>query len=246
MVKSEQPDSLLAVTLTPPLSLYSPGEVEMPEAQNEVLLVDDKECMRSTLSLVLVELGYSVRTAADGFSALRAIRQAIPDILLTDLNMPGMSGFELMLVFRRRFPEIQVIAMSGAFSGSEARSGIPADAFYQKGSSILALIQTFRKLAGMKQRFAAPSRTGSPLWIQRNGTDPSGKAFVRVSCPECLRDFPQTLEGVRRLVYEVACVHCGSMIEYSMVEPGDRMPPQGSRRGSIVSIAARVASALSD
>lgn len=218
----------------------------MSEAQSTVLIVDDKECIRSSFSLVLSELGYSVRSAVDGFSALREIRQEIPDILLSDLHMPGMSGFELLLVVRRRFPAIQVIAMSGAFSGSEAHSGIPADAFYQKGSSIQALIQTFRKLAGMKLRSAAPSHTWSPLWIQRNGNDPSGKAFVTVSCPECLRNFPQTLEDVGHLVYEVACVHCGCSIEYSIVEPMDRMPLQSHRRGSAVAIAARGASSPSD
>jgi len=42
----------------------------MPAAHNTVLIVDDKECVRSALSLTLAELGYSVRTAVDGFSAL--------------------------------------------------------------------------------------------------------------------------------------------------------------------------------
>lgn len=217
----------------------------MPEVRKTVLIVDDKECIRTTLSLILVELGYSVRSATDGFAALREIRDAIPNILLSDLNMPGMSGLELMLVVRRRFPAVQIIAMSGAFSGIEASSGIPADAFYQKGSSILALIQTFAKLARMTQRIPAPSRTRLPLWIQR-GTDPKGSPYVMVSCPECLRDFPQTLEDVHHLVYKVNCIYCRSFIEYSVVEPADRMPPQGYHRGANAPIAAQRASTCSD
>ena len=56
------------------------------------------------MSHVLTEIGYRVRSAEDGFSALREMRHEVPDILLSDLNMPGMSGFELLSVVRRRFP----------------------------------------------------------------------------------------------------------------------------------------------
>ena len=57
-----------------------------------------------------------MRSAEDGFSALEEIRRLTPDVLLSDLNMPHMSGFELLSVVRRRFPAIYAIAMSGAFS----------------------------------------------------------------------------------------------------------------------------------
>ncbi|MFZ0747106.1 MAG: response regulator [Terracidiphilus sp.] len=111
----------------------------MPNPEKRILVVDDKECIRTSMSLVLTEMGYQVRSVDDGFAALRAIRQDTPEVLLSDLNMPGMSGFELLPVVRRRFPAILVIAMSGAFSGNEVPSGVPADAFFQKGSSPTAL-----------------------------------------------------------------------------------------------------------
>ena len=75
-----------------------------------VLVVDDKECIRVSMSLVLKELGYSVRSAEDGHSALREICRQNPDILLSDLAMPGMSGFELLMNVRHSFPAIQLIA----------------------------------------------------------------------------------------------------------------------------------------
>ena len=117
-----------------------------------VLVVDDKEWIRIAISLVLEEFGYSVRCAEDGHSALREIYQQNPDILLSDLSMPGMSGFELLVNVRRLFPTIKVIAMSGSFSGSEVPQGVLADAFYPKGGSVSTLLQAFRSLSSMKNR----------------------------------------------------------------------------------------------
>ena len=57
----------------------------------------------------------------------------VPDVILSDLNMPGMSGFEFLSVVRRRFPTVKVIAMSSAFAVDDIPPGVAADAFYQKG-----------------------------------------------------------------------------------------------------------------
>src|SRR5271168_3860996 len=104
----------------------------MPEAKTSLVVVDDEISIRTSLSQILTETGYVVRSAADGFSALVEIRREVPEILISDLNMPGMSGPELLAVVRRRFPRIHVIAMSGAFPGSEVPSGVAADAYFQK------------------------------------------------------------------------------------------------------------------
>ena len=59
--------------------------------KKRILVVDDKECIRTSMSLVLTEMGYQVRSVDDGLAALRAIRKDTPEILLSDLNMPGLS-----------------------------------------------------------------------------------------------------------------------------------------------------------
>jgi DNA-binding NarL/FixJ family response regulator len=87
-----------------------------------------------------------VRSAEDGFSALREIANEAPELLLSDLNMPGISGFELLSEVRRRFPAIRTIAMSGSFCGDEVPSGVAADGFYQKGSSVVALLRMMETL----------------------------------------------------------------------------------------------------
>ena len=104
------------------------------------------------MSVLLEELGYSVRFAEDGHSALQEIRRESPDILLSDLKMPRMSGFELLINVRRSFPAIQVIATSGSFSGNDVPDGVLADAFYPKGGSASALLRILRSLAQMHRR----------------------------------------------------------------------------------------------
>src|SRR5271170_206188 len=114
----------------------------MPETRVKLLIVDDEVSIRTSLSLIFSELAYCVRSAGDGYSALLEIQQELPDILLSDLNMPGMSGFELLWVVRRQFPTIHVIAMSGSLSGTIVPPGVAADAFFQKGTGPAFLIKT--------------------------------------------------------------------------------------------------------
>jgi CheY-like chemotaxis protein len=195
----------------------------MPDNKAQILIVDDEASIRTMMSLVLSEIGYHVRSVEDGFSALREIRQKIPDILLSDLNMPGMSGFELLSVVRRRFPEVMVVAMSGAFSGNEVPSGIHADAFYQKGSSMSALLRILSALPQLERRAPQPCHAVVPLWIQRNEFESSGKVQITITCPECLRAFSQALDGFGSLKREVDCVHCGNPVQCVIVEPSDQM-----------------------
>ena len=58
----------------------------MPDTKEKLLIVDDEPSIRTLLSSVLAEIGYRVRTAEDGFSALIEMRKEIPDILLSDLT----------------------------------------------------------------------------------------------------------------------------------------------------------------
>ena len=112
----------------------------MPNAKANLLVVDDDSSIRMSLSCLLEAIGYRVRTAEDGLSALIKIGEEVPDILLSDLQMPGMSGFELLAAVRGRFDGLRTIAMSGAFSGVEVPLGVAADAFYQKGSGVELLL----------------------------------------------------------------------------------------------------------
>src|SRR5690348_8543179 len=99
---------------------------------HRILVVDDEPLILETAALIFGKKGYEVRTAADGFAALVELRRAIPDIIVSDLSMPRMSGFELLSIVRRRFPHVAVIAMSGEYHGI-APHGLICDAFFWKG-----------------------------------------------------------------------------------------------------------------
>jgi CheY-like chemotaxis protein len=200
-----------------------------------ILIADDEPSIRMSLSHALTEIGYRVRSAEDGFAALREIRNEIPELLLSDLNMPRMSGFELLSVVRRRFPAIRTIAMSGSFSGDEVPSGVAADAYYQKGSSVGALLRIMEALPQLDGYAQHPSSLDAPLWIHRNSHDFSPDASVTITCPECLRAFPQTL-GTGYLKRKTECIYCGSTIYYAIVQPEEKMPLQAFLRKAPASI----------
>lgn len=202
----------------------------MPNAKVKLLIVDDEVSLRSSLSQIFTSFGHSVRSAEDGFSALDQIRNEMPDILLSDLNMPGMSGFELLSVVRRRFPKIQVIAMSGAFSGETVPPGIVADAFYEKGSRPGTLLEMVRAMANKERSSVQRPSALTPIWIPKNGHDPSGEEYVMVTCPECLRTFLQILGETIPPVCETGCVHCSNLIHYAIVQPPDPPSPQALQR----------------
>ena len=184
------------------------------------------------MSRVAAGMGFQVRSAHDGLSALREIRLENPHILLSDLNMPGMSGFELLSVVRRRFPAILVIAMSGTFCGSKVPSCVSADAFYQKGSSTTNLTQILRTPPKIKRQAQPDSDCVSPLWIQRNPRHSSVTAQVRIICPECLRAFYPALDGLGSLACNVECIYCGYSIQHSTSRgrPIDEIPSQAVRK----------------
>src|SRR6185436_1306291 len=82
------------------------------EQKGRILIVDDEANARMALAELLRDEGYSVETAADGFKALPKLDDFSPDLVLTDLKMPGMDGLELMRKARDEEPERVVVLMT--------------------------------------------------------------------------------------------------------------------------------------
>jgi len=197
----------------------------MPEDTIKLLIVDDEPSTRTMLAQIFARMGHNVRSAADGFSALQQIREAMPDVLLSDLNMPGMSGFELLSVVRRRLPAIYVIATSGAYSGEEVPHGIPADAFYEKATNFGALLSLV-EIASQSKGTPVRASSAPPIWISRTDDEPPSEKYVMISCPECLRAFPQGLEDSKTIIREADCIFCRTPIRFAVVQPLDPLTSQ--------------------
>ena len=82
--------------------------------QGEVILViDDEECIRDSCCQVLTKAGYRVETAINGEAALAKAREVGPHVALVDLDMPGVSGLEVMDRLKELSPGIIRIVVTG-------------------------------------------------------------------------------------------------------------------------------------
>ena len=78
-----------------------------------VLVIDDDEEHRTLVRHMLVGEGHQVDEALDGAEGLRLFGKSPPDLVLTDINMPGLDGHEVITAIRVLHPEVPIIAVSG-------------------------------------------------------------------------------------------------------------------------------------
>ncbi len=78
------------------------------------LVIDDESSIRHLLSEVLDSLGFHVDAAADGRAGLALYEERIYELVVTDLNMPGLSGWEVVEGVRRRGPAAGLIMVTGS------------------------------------------------------------------------------------------------------------------------------------
>lgn len=78
-----------------------------------ILVIDDDASIRRLLRGVLERQGYDVVEAEDGYEGLQRYWTEIPDVVITDMQMPGMDGLQLIMELRRTCPTAKIIAISG-------------------------------------------------------------------------------------------------------------------------------------
>jgi DNA-binding NtrC family response regulator len=84
-----------------------------------ILVVDDERRIADTLALILQSNGYKTAVAYEGDSALAQASEMRPDLLLTDVIMPGMNGIELAMAVSKRLPECKILLFSGQAATTE-------------------------------------------------------------------------------------------------------------------------------
>ncbi|NNG22655.1 PAS domain S-box protein [Telluria aromaticivorans] len=113
-----------------------------------IVLVEDDESLRTTTTELLELLGYMVSSAASGEAALALPALAVADILMTDLELPGMSGEELAQAARRQAPGLGVVFASGRSS----TSGLERSAVLGKPYDVGALTEVLASVAATPGR----------------------------------------------------------------------------------------------
>jgi CheY-like chemotaxis protein len=179
----------------------------LPHFKYRVLLVEDEKSVRETLAAILVSANYDVVTALDGLDGLTHLEGPLPELVVTDLRMPRMSGFEFLAVVRQRFPQIPTIAISGEYVTEDIPDGLLADAFLLKGQyavpEFLSRVQDL--LSKPPARPFPGTRNTAPIWVPLRG---SGQ--VVVTCPKCLRSSDLDAAVLKLGTNQAGCSFCHS------------------------------------
>ena len=165
-----------------------------------VLVVDDKEMMRDSVSSTLARAGFAVRTASDGKSALREIAARRPDAVVTDLSMPGMTGVDLLGEIRGFDDDLPVILMTAYGAVDTAVEAIKRGAFDYltkpfEGDELVISIKRAIQHAGVVRENAVLKAQQA----RANGSGPSGL--------DRLVGESQAMRKVREQVRAVAASH---------------------------------------
>lgn len=176
-----------------------------------ILIVDDDHTLRHLGKQMLEGQGYEVLCAEDGFEGLAALKQSLPDIIISDLRMPNMNGFEFLSVVRRRFPVIPVIVISGEFSGASVPASVLADAFFPKAS--YKPEELFKKIGALVHELPTRPKIGksqkAAVWVKND------KGTIAVTCSECLRTFP--VSNVSKGDNEAECDFCSCTVHFEII-----------------------------
>ena len=121
----------------------SPDWYDPARVPGRVLVVDDDDSIRQIVSLVLSDEGYHVMSAAHGQAALDLLDQFVPDIILLDLRMPVMDGWEFARIYRELPPpHAPIVAFVAALNAAQDSAAVHAHGILPKPFDLEDLLVT--------------------------------------------------------------------------------------------------------
>ena len=148
------------------------------------MIVDDEANARAALSEILKDEGYVTETAADGFKALGKLEEFAPDVILTDLKMPGLDGMAILRKVRAEQPEVEVIMMTAHGTVDNAVEAMKLGAFeyLQKPLSgpdeLRLLVGRALERRGLRDRIDGDQRRGERSGPPLTYGDPAMRPVV--------------------------------------------------------------------
>jgi DNA-binding NtrC family response regulator len=113
-----------------------------------ILVVDDEDALRNVLSSELQSEGYSVVSAADGDEAISTLQQKTFDLVLLDIKMPRVDGFEVLRFIKEKYPKTKVIMLTGFADLKNAIESkkLGAEDFVSKPYDLVDLLTTIERV----------------------------------------------------------------------------------------------------
>jgi two-component system response regulator (stage 0 sporulation protein F) len=124
----------LRKALGQPVAAGAPGDARAGEPQTaashgRILVIDDDVDLCRTLEEILRDAGYSVRSAETMAGAFFAVTESLPDVILLDIRLPGLSGVDIIPAIRSARRDVKIIMVSGETDAAVARRALAAGAF---------------------------------------------------------------------------------------------------------------------
>ena len=180
--------------------------------------MEDEPVLQRLIAGYLVAGGYDVQTAVDGLDAIKKLRAGLSQLIISDLNMPRMDGFEFLHVMRQRFPQIPIMLL-----GDEAPDELPGEvtavAYFQKNR--FGFHQLPEAISELTRRLhpgpALPPIENEPAKARLDESD----HFI-IDCRDCFREFkiPRII-GIGRAEKWTSCIHCGRMVQFIVGEQSE-------------------------
>ena len=116
--------------------------------KRKILVVDDEDSLRTVLSSELVSEGYDVGAAADGDEAITEFQKKVYDLVLLDIKMPRMNGFEVLRFIKEKHPKTKVIMLTGFADLKNAIESkkLGAEDFVSKPYDLVDLLTTIERV----------------------------------------------------------------------------------------------------
>jgi DNA-binding NtrC family response regulator len=116
--------------------------------KSSILVVDDEDALRTVLSNELANEGYQVQNASDGDEAVNELTKSAYDLILLDIKMPRMNGFEVLKYVKEHHPKSKVVMLTGFADLKNAIESkkLGADDFVSKPYDLVDLLTTIERV----------------------------------------------------------------------------------------------------
>ena len=115
----------------------------------KILLVDDEESIHILYREELEGQGYEVHSAMSGEEALRLVPELSPDLVVLDIQMPGMNGIDVLRRIKEQNPKLPVVLSSAYQEFKQNLSSWASDDFVVKSADMRELLDSIRRLVGV-------------------------------------------------------------------------------------------------